>query len=320
MSAPPDIRADTLGMLDYIHSAYALNVARERGLRNIKAWLLYRFWIGIAVLVATCALAPWLWPDGGYFLIGIILLGVVGRIGAIISITRRLQAATAQDILDQDPVFVLVGLGLGRNGIRFSLLSASLFAILTYALFATGVPNAVGLEGGLAPKMASLAARTARDDIRRAASDAFDAAETASLTASSRATAAATLQGLRRSAAAEQVPGRRIELNERIARQQAHLLWLGGQAERDGARAQELANRARKIRRDGIGIPNPRASDELWMVDAIARALGLATTTDVFRLLLWAFIAGFAERFVPDILDKLVSRAKEAQKPGAGGA
>jgi hypothetical protein len=41
-----------------------------------------------------------------------------------------------------------------------------------------------------------------------------------------------------------------------------------------------------------------------------ADALGFPTRMDFFKLLLWAFLAGFAERLVPDVLDSITRRTR----------
>ena len=47
---------------------------------------------------------------------------------------------------------------------------------------------------------------------------------------------------------------------------------------------------------------------------------GPETGVDFAKLLVWSFISGFAERFLPDVLDKLASQgAKAAEKQGAAG-
>jgi hypothetical protein len=305
-----DVKADTLGLLDYLHSTYVLNAAREKGLRNLKAWLLYRFWVGLVALVAICAAALTLSPDFGWLVVGLTLLAVVGRIGAVISVTNRLQAATSKNILDRDPIFELVALGLGRNGIRLALLSASIFAILVYVAFATGVPETLGLKGGLAPTMASQQEREARNLVREKSSDAFQAAERARRAGQRLADARAKLETLRNAA-----PADAARQAAAIQAQTVAVALLETTANERSAAARISADEARQAAPATASVSRKGQHDELWVIDQIQRALGLASPADVFKLLLWAFVAGFAERFVPDVLDRLVARAKEVRPP-----
>jgi hypothetical protein len=46
---------------------------------------------------------------------------------------------------------------------------------------------------------------------------------------------------------------------------------------------------------------------------------GPADGVEFGKLLVWAFIAGFAERFVPDTLDRMVARAKDDKSGSSSG-
>jgi len=50
---------------------------------------------------------------------------------------------------------------------------------------------------------------------------------------------------------------------------------------------------------------------------AFQYAFWFTTPFDAVKLLMWAFIAGFAEQFVPDILDSFTKTAEDKAKPGA---
>ena len=49
--------------------------------------------------------------------------------------------------------------------------------------------------------------------------------------------------------------------------------------------------------------------------DSFAQNTGPAMGQDWAKLLVWSFIAGFAERFVPDALDRLIAQLSEKKKP-----
>jgi len=61
-----------------------------------------------------------------------------------------------------------------------------------------------------------------------------------------------------------------------------------------------------------------RAKDSCDPFVLLADALGLADREDFFKLLIWAFLAGFAERLVPDALDSIANRAARRRRRADG--
>ncbi|MDH7974967.1 hypothetical protein QH494_22510, partial [Sphingomonas sp. AR_OL41] len=61
---------------------------------------------------------------------------------------------------------------------------------------------------------------------------------------------------------------------------------------------------------------NARLPVDGWF-DQLAMALGLFAPADLFKMLIWAFIAGFFEQFVPDMLDTIAARTRQSQQQAA---
>lgn len=421
-----EAEADNQVLLGYIHTSYLMSINREKTVRDLKRWLLVGF-VGFLISLVIAFVIVWLlllWGGGGQYwtlIFGLMLIAAAGRIGATTSIIRRLQTAVSDRVLSSDPIVELTALRTGKNEITLALLSSSVFALLLYALFISGVPGMLGMKGGVFPTAAQWdsppAALANRDqpggsdgqniggtaakvppDQRTSgetggvdrgssdeqpepgsakqpgqASDPASAGREAATEDQSRsaisvrergallaASAPVPLADLRHAsdrvnaarsryvAAIGERSGlhwlqfwARWELNQqmhRAAEDAADGQRLALQAAQRGyssarrsgnadwiAAWQETEREARDLLEDLVSIDDwlegregPQETPKLRCDDraictpfpALARALGLQAPEDFFKLLLWAFIAGFAERFVPDVLDRIVAQTR----------
>jgi hypothetical protein len=65
----------------------------------------------------------------------------------------------------------------------------------------------------------------------------------------------------------------------------------------------------------GVIFPENLTHFHLWWGQVHLAAVPPPAPEDYAKLVVWSFIAGFAERFVPDTLDRLVNRARDAEGP-----
>jgi hypothetical protein len=126
------------------------------------------------------------------------------------------------------------------------------------------------------------------------------------------------------------VPDRPMTREQLIARRQAEALHA---AERRRLLAEQAEHRnglLHHVRDFFLGTPDPegraerdrqeehqaqcKATEACDPFRQLSDALGLAGRLDFFKLLIWAFLAGFAERLVPDVLDSIANRGARRRR------
>lgn len=331
---PAVVRDDTRSILSYIQNARIVSAARETALARLQAWLIRRFWSGIvtfAIGIAVAFVLSRFAPFRPHFALMATLLVIVlaSRMGALVSIGRRMRTETIGTSVNSDSIYTLAALGSGKSGLGFALLSANVFGLVLYALFASGLPATIGLTGGIVPRFVAVEAEGLLDRVRADDQRASELEAAAAKCAGSQVAPAAVSRARTAQAApaAERAPDAPSDAANAIETNTGAGVDDGtdGSTDTDAGTApscDELFRYARLAREQATVSRTlfeqyrqvPDTGTPHQPVDAARRALGLWSSTDLFKMLLWAFIAGFFEQLVPDMLDSLKTLAQERKK------
>lgn len=306
---------DTQTLLGYIHSNYLLSIAREKAVRDLKRWLLMRFWfflifsivaLGISggVLLALNTERYW------GLLLGLFLVVIAGRIGATTSVIRRMQSAISGNVLARDPILELTALRTGKNEISMALLSSSIFALLLYAFFMSGVPATLGFSRGIFPEplVAVGGPEQAEEEQRDDEQTDTEGTPPVGNMSTSGSNQIVGTAGTAESAVSNGAAAFLAEPNPAPANADPAGADPSSTAGGDKVPARAISEPVYKRHRKLDLSCEPGVNCDPF--PDLARRLGLSSPADFFKLLLWAFIAGFAERFVPDVLDRVVARGR----------
>ena len=316
--------ADSLMLLDHIHRDYLETVVREQAVGDLKRWVqfgLLRSVFGFGALILILALvflyfSEWR-DDGLYFAIGLSLLYMIGRLGAAMSVVQRLQRAVREP--GRDPFFEVTALCMGRRGVSIAMMSGGVFAVLLYVVFGAGLGQQLGMSGGIFPEVRENSAADAAPDAGRPRTD-----EQGNPAAGPAATAGAK--------PAVEAPARPSPAPVQAAGAAAPATGKASPTRMATASTGEPQSKAGRTVTAGTpqGVRGASKRDRLAdadctdvncvprLVQLIGKHLGFANYPDFFKMLLLAFLAGFAERLVPDAIDRLAPRnGTQAQRAAA---
>jgi len=359
------IDADAQTLLGYIHSSYMMSIGREKAVRDLMRWLIMRFWSAnvISVLVLLFVFFLFKALPGTDFMplanlvVGLFFIAAVGRIGATMSVLQRLQTAVSANILSGDSLLEITRLRTGKNGINLALFAGAVFALLLYAIFATGAPAMLGFENGLFPQMATRTVATGTTGAAEQGQGSVTSTgqkpeettqgpgnagrpdgggagagngmtEAAGNSAAEGGGNSAAAAGNGSAAGNGAAGGNSAADGNNVTAGGSPSAAAGGgaagstgntAATENGAGAKPTPAALSFWQRVGAfftrlfdtsAAPQCKANQSCDPFTQFAEALGFPTRMDFFKLLLWAFLAGFAERLVPDVLDSITKRTR----------
>jgi hypothetical protein len=275
---PAFLRDQTRTLLDVIHANYLINIGREKSVKRLKTIMS----LSVLAIIGLGFLISWL-ADGTPISTGLLLLAGAGIFGSTLSIINRLQAATQVDAMTQDGIYELTGLRVGWVGVLMSFVLGGGFALVLYFIVMGGVLEAAS------PKIVDSPAKPpagANPDPTKLAEEktAEVLPPTANLVSASDA--------MRKSAAEAMASGTAIGPTP----QPSHPPVLP---------VPKPDLNAGNLTKLMVCPTDTKEKPCLSWAQETGGALGFADTPSFFKMLILAFLAGFAERFVPDILNRL---------------
>jgi hypothetical protein len=227
-----------------VHANYLVNIGREQSIKRLKI-MMFLFLTAASVFAGV-----FMNVMHSPLLDGLTILWVAGVVGAILSITNRLQSAISRDAMTEDGIYELTGLRVGWVGILTSIIAGGAFALVMYFTVMAGVLNEAY------PVTTDKAAQTVAAPVEEVAP-------------------------------IEDAPVEDALPPETLAPPPATLA-IGPETVEDCADNKD-----------------PKCAS---LGTKMAKALGLKDRMNFFKMLILAFLAGFAERLVPDILSRLSKR------------
>jgi hypothetical protein len=273
---------------------YAMTAAREQlrtRLLKIAVFLLLLFLVIGAILIKV---APW----------SISTLSVVifaGVIGAFISVQQRIQSSYSEG----DPIYNLALLTHGVFGVFLSPVSGAVFALLLYLMFTAGILKGAAFPDlTLSPEQPVVkvdGGSTQTPDPTKT-SAARGAAQSSKETESgSKATEGTSKQGLNQTSG-----GTESQNSNQV-----------NPPEKDASQTQAGADDSKTGKKESPtpGQEPPAPLPSPMTLAKFLNVTGPASVSDFALLTIWAFIAGFAERLVPDALNRMIARSEATNPP-----
>ena len=279
-----ELRADIKYLLSKFYLYYALLPARE-GLRDE---LTKRAALVTGVVVVLIALAIVVNIGGSsllhrfemYTTVVITVLTVVlaGVVGGCVSMLQRIQSAPTEG----DALFNLAALTNGWRGILLSPIYGGIFASVLFILFAAGILNGSVFPTIITPSRTRVqsAAATASPSPTASPAKSPAASPTATVTTKDSAKSDST------NSASEAEP-----------RPTAEVRRMGGIATSPSPSP----------------TGSPIAESPVLQIRTFLSETGPASGVAYALLIIWSFLAGFAERLVPDTLNRLVQKNLDIQ-------
>lgn len=277
------LRQRARNLLDVIHANYLINLARENSIRRLMVIVGVSAAVVILIGIAFISMRAELAQHG---LVAIIAAGMVG---AMISILQRLQKATSRDAMNEDGIFELLGLRIGWVSVLSSIGIGGVFALFIYILAAANLLEALlpdfslpDQPGGPLGAGSGAAGGSSADIAPTIATGDDDGSGAAELPT-------APPDGELVGGTAAGTPA----------------LTSDGATGAATANAQSDANVAAK------SCDNQKDPCDNW-VEQVRKSLGMHDKVQFYKMLVYAFVSGFAERFVPDIINKLTKQETAA--------
>lgn len=299
--ADSNLRQRARNLLDVIHANYLINLGRENTIKRMMTILV----IAAAVILTVASLI--VAGSDNYARHGLVWIIAAGMFGAMISIVQRLQKATSRDAMIEDGIFELIGLRVGWVSVMMSIGIGGVFALFLYALVIANMIDLVLPELAGAGNAAGAAPDPQPADALQAAPAAEGAeADTELLPQSDPVDAPRDAPGAPEAAPSEAPTGDVLAASQNTPVPP----MAPGLVPTDA----DVAITAAVI--DSVCCP-PGMANCMW-VDKVALAIGLASRAALFKMLATAFVAGFAERFVPDIINRLGKQDPASALPATG--